>query len=97
MISSRQHYEFALLAILCATAVLLFPAVRGPYSAVHGPVTALRSLQARLRLWWTMAQASVRVFGRDLLAYCQSLLRAWGNGVLLPQLFPPELTSVLRC
>jgi hypothetical protein len=38
------------LAILCVIFVFFFPTVSGPYSAVHGPVTVLRSVCARLKM-----------------------------------------------
>lgn len=37
---------FALLAVVCVVAVFLFPAVQGPYSAVHGPVTVFHGARA---------------------------------------------------
>jgi len=53
------------MAILCATAIF-FPAVGGPYSAVHGPVTALRSLQTKLKIWLDMALAALHLLGGQL-------------------------------
>ena len=51
----QLSYEFALVAILCTVALFLFPAVQGPYSAVHGPVTALLSLKAKVFLCLRLA------------------------------------------
>jgi hypothetical protein len=35
--------ETVLLVLLAITAVLMFPAVRGPYTATHGPASVLRA------------------------------------------------------
>ncbi len=36
----------AVVAVICVLAVFFFPAMEGPYSVVHGPVTALLSARA---------------------------------------------------
>ena len=38
--------HFAILAILCTLAIFLFPAVRGPFPATHGPATSLEVTRA---------------------------------------------------
>ena len=49
MAFSREFgHRFAFLVMLCTVSLLLFPAMRGPYSAVHGPVTALRAARRKL-------------------------------------------------
>lgn len=61
MMSGRIEYEIAFLALVCTLSIFLFPAVQGPYSAVHGPVTTLLSMRlgARLRLGILAAAFSV--------------------------------------
>lgn len=49
MISRHLACELSVLAGLCVLAIFLFPAV-GPYSATHGPVTALQAARAVARL-----------------------------------------------
>ena len=44
----------ALLMVLCTVLLFLFQASTGPYSATHGPVTAMRPVRARLLLDFTM-------------------------------------------
>ena len=44
----------ALSLTLCVVAVLLFPAVTGSFTASNGPATALRALQACLRMHTVM-------------------------------------------
>ncbi len=46
--------EFALAVGVCVLALLLCPAPTGGYSATHGPVTALRSLQAAVAIFLSM-------------------------------------------
>jgi hypothetical protein len=97
LVFSRQlSYEVAVLAILCSTALFFFPAVRGPYSAVHGPVTALRSIQKRLRIWLVMALAALHVFGGRLTA-CHFVLWMLLRSVLSSRWSPPESALALRC
>ncbi len=38
----------AVLVLVAVVAVAFVPAVRGPYSAVHGPITALRTMAQNL-------------------------------------------------
>jgi hypothetical protein len=62
MMVSRIGWELALLAVLCVVVVFFFPAMQGPYSAVHGPVTALQSAQAAARLRLAIVQAVLNTF-----------------------------------
>ncbi len=48
MSGSRAGSRFAILAVVCTLAIFLFPAVRGPYAATHGPAS---SLEATTRAW----------------------------------------------
>ena len=43
-------FEFVLLVVICVGALFLFPIAHGSYSAVHGPVTALRSIKNRFHI-----------------------------------------------
>lgn len=89
--------RMAILAIACVLGLFLFPAARGPYSAVHGPVTALRSLRAGVSLRWAIAAAA---FGRPRNA--QACLPCFfrcveaSNSTVEP-CFPPGYDMVLRC
>ncbi len=95
-LSRHFRFEFALLAILCATAIFFFPAVQGSYSAVHGPVTALRSLKTRLSLWLALALVAVRILGCHLSGYAEMLRISPREGVI-PRASIPENAAVLRC
>lgn len=46
MTLNRIGLVLALLAVFCVLAVFLCHSMQGPYSAVHGPVTALLSVRA---------------------------------------------------
>lgn len=40
--------------LICTLSMFLFAAPVGPYSAVHGPATAMRAAQASLALFWVL-------------------------------------------
>ena len=92
----QLSYQFALVAILCTVALFLFPAVQGPYSAVHGPVTALLSLKAKVFLGLALLFAAMHLFGRCL-AMCRLVLRIRPDRCFLPTSFDSEHAAVLRC
>jgi hypothetical protein len=56
---NRIGGALAVIAVVCVLSIFFFPAMRGPYSVVHGPVTAL--LAARAAVGLRMAIAGVRV------------------------------------
>jgi hypothetical protein len=64
MIPRHLGYQFTIFAIFCTVAIFVFPAGSGSYSAVHGPVTALLSLRANLKLWLGMAGAELQLARR---------------------------------
>lgn len=96
---SRIEGALALIAVICVLSIFFFPAMRGPYSVVHGPVTAL--LAARAAAGLRMSIAGVQVV-RDRLAGAH-FAPAQSLGMAIPFLeFPnnslsAECTSVLRC
>jgi len=59
----RRHLasESAIVAMFCITAIFFFPAVQGPYAAVHGPVTALLSVRAKLKVSIGMVRAALQL------------------------------------
>jgi hypothetical protein len=54
MTLGRIGFALALVAVLCVLSVFFFHAIQGPYSVVHGPVTALRSSRAAAGLHTAM-------------------------------------------
>jgi hypothetical protein len=94
--SPALSYELTLVAILCIIALFLFPAVQGPYSAVHGPVTALLSIKAKLFLCLTLLSAAMHLLVRYV-AICACAFRLRADGSFFPVALDSEQTSVLRC
>jgi hypothetical protein len=92
----QLSYELTLVAILCIIALFLFPAVQGPYSAVHGPVTALLSIKAKLFLCLTLLLAAMHLLVRCV-AICACAFRPSVDGSFLRAALDSEHTSVLRC
>lgn len=54
-------HGWAVLLVLCTLLLLLCPAASGPYSATHGPVTALRNLHL-----WVLVCVSLLVAAKAL-------------------------------
>jgi hypothetical protein len=50
MIPGRLGCELAVLTLLCVLMIFFFPVMQGPYSAVHGPASALQAARAAARL-----------------------------------------------
>ena len=61
--SARFAWILALLATLCVLAVFFFPGIEGPYSAVHGPVTALLSVRAATVSRFALVHAALTILG----------------------------------
>lgn len=95
---SWRHFgfEFVLLVVICVAALFFFPVAQGSYSAVHGPVTALRSIKYRLRIWLILAMAACSLLhNRPLLGGSRRLFRVHtGVGFFF---CGPEQVLVLRC
>jgi len=54
MTAGRIACTLAVLATICVLAIFFFPGIEGPYSTVHGPVTALLSIRSAARLRMTI-------------------------------------------
>ena len=96
---NRIGGALAVIAVVCVLSIFFFPAMRGPYSVVHGPVTAL--LAARAATGLRMAIAGVRVV-RDRMA-CARMQPARSLWTALPfaEFWVNSLSAtsgaVLRC
>ena len=86
--------EVVLVTLLCVIGIFLFPASAGPYSAVHGPVTALQAIRAAARVRWAVVLAAFAFDGFAL----QSFLA--GSRLLknlrLPHYESPNESCILR-
>ncbi len=96
MFSGRIAGELALVAVLCVISIFLFPVAQGPYTAIHGPVTALQSVRTAVRVRWAMVAAAF--------ARLESLARARMSFQMAifgcNQTFPPpwaQFSTILRC
>jgi len=101
MNSGRTECALAVLAAFCVLVVFLFPALQGPYPAVHGPVTALLSLRAAARLRRGMMGNSLRLISARVARTPGIISGLLGSEFLLLH-FEPEsssaaLNSILRC
>ena len=94
--SPKFSYQFALLVILCTTTLLFFPVIQGPYSAVHGPATALLSLKAKTLLCLALLLAAMHLLARYL-AVCHVAPGILVDRTSLPASRDSEHTAVLRC
>jgi hypothetical protein len=58
MIPRRSlRLDLVIVVLLCTLSIFLFPATSGSYTAVHGPVTALRAARAFIATFWSMTLA----------------------------------------
>jgi len=97
MISGRIGCELAVVAALCVLSIFLFPCVQGPYSAVHGPVTALQAVRAAARLRLAILAAALKAFSNSQMPPLLAQVRIQLSGL---EFLPPrlsELNTILRC
>jgi hypothetical protein len=101
MTLGRVACGLALLAVFCVLGIFFFPVMNGPYSAVHGPVTALLSIRAAARLRLTIVRAGITAirgwFGRVGMALATLSWTAFQTAMAGPNSLPAELNTVLRC
>lgn len=101
MTLGRVACGLALLAVFCVLGIFFFPVMNGPYSAVHGPVTALLSIRAAARLRMTIVRTGVTAirgwFGRVGTALATVSWTALQDGSSGPSSLPAEFGIVLRC
>jgi hypothetical protein len=55
-------FVFAVASIVCVLAVFFFPAVQGPYSAVHGPVTVMHAARAAAGVRLAVVRAGLTAY-----------------------------------
>jgi hypothetical protein len=97
MISGRIGCELAVVAVLCVLTIFLFPGMQGPYSVVHGPVTALLAARAATRLRTAIVQAAFRSLGHCLISPLVALSWASLAEADFFSLPSPERNAILRC
>jgi hypothetical protein len=90
----RIGCDVAVLAVFCVLTIFLFPALQGPYSAVHGPVTSLQALRSARRFWSSIVQAALASHAPSSL-----LIFSWMSlsTTDFPATAAPACNPVLRC
>ncbi|HKW17107.1 MAG TPA: hypothetical protein VJO35_06335 [Terriglobales bacterium] len=89
------RHELAIITTLCVVGIFLFPVAVGPYSAVHGPVTALLAFRAAMKLYGTITLAAVSTLALLLKATSSSRQNFCWSTFALPS--RPENVPCLRC
>lgn len=97
MISGRIGCELAVAAVFCVLSIFFFPAVQGPYSATHGPVTALRAMHAAASLRLATLAAAIRVFSVFRVDPLEALSSFEPFGAECRPVPPSESSTILRC
>jgi hypothetical protein len=100
MILTRIGWELAvlvILAVLCVAVIFFFPAIQGPYSAVNGPVTALQSARAAVRV-----RVAIVLAAFSLLGNFQIPSLAWVRSAAIVCIEPQvpscsDFGTILRC
>jgi hypothetical protein len=97
MTPGRIGWELAATAILCVLTVFLFPAIEGPYSVVHGPVTALQSARAAARVRMAIVHGALNSLGNWLAPVLEVLSWMSLSEKVFQLVGSSEYNTVLRC
>lgn len=97
MSSGRQGYEIAVLTVICVLMIFLFPLLQGPYSALHGPVTALRAARAGVHLRLAIVQAALSSLAGCLISVLAIFAQLSLSNAELQSVSLPECNTVFRC
>lgn len=99
MSPGRIVCALAVMAVLSVLSIFFFPSLQGPYSVVHGPVTALLSLRAA-----TMMRNAIASAGQSVRQSCErmaAVVPAWSAKAISAMEIPADMTSasgsILRC
>lgn len=95
---SRIVSALALIAAVCVLAIFFFPAMQGPYPAVHGPVTALLAARAAAGLRMALAVRVLRDrLSRARVAPARSIWAALPFSEFPVDCLSGTCSAVLRC
>lgn len=99
MTSGRIEGTLVAIAVLCVLTIFFFPTIQGPYSVVHGPVTALLSVRAAAALRTAIVRAGLNAV-RSCLSFARLALLM--SGMVIPILIfaaspDPGSDLILRC
>ncbi len=91
-------FRAAALILLGSVLVLLFaPAGMGPFSAVHGPVTALRADRAARVFFFTLESAARQLWPAGTIALDGARLLLDVRASVLQSVSPSDAISAMRC
>lgn len=97
MISRRIGYKVAVVVVFSVLSIFLFPTVQGPYSAIHGPVTALRAVRGAASLRLAILAAAVTVSSVFRVGSLEVLSSFELFGSEFRAVPPSESSTILRC
>ena len=86
-----------ILTVLCVLMIFFFPVMQGPYSAVHGPATALQAARAAARLRIIIAQGALNSQGNILISPLVVLSWMSLSEMEIHTVSLQEYTAILRC
>ena len=99
MSPGRIVCALAVMAVLSVLAIFFFPSLQGPYSVVHGPVTALLSLRAATMVRNAIARAGQSV--RESCIRMSAVVPMWFAKAISVMEIPADMNlaggSILRC
>jgi hypothetical protein len=87
----------AVAAAFCVLIIFLFPSMQGPYSVVHGPVTALQAARSAARLHTAIIHSAL--ISPEILLVSPVSSLSWilnSESESLPAILP-QCNTILRC
>jgi hypothetical protein len=89
--------RLVLLTSVCVLSIFFFPAGQGPYPAVHGPITALQSLQNSSQLLFSFLLAGCLVCASFAASTADIVWRVLVKRGIAGPATPAESSPVMRC
>lgn len=101
MPADRIDGALTVVAVLCVLTIFFFPAMEGPYCAVHGPVTALLSIRASATLRMRIVRSGLTVLRDRIHRAYQAQALLVPSPVWFTEFLGDDLAasgnSILRC
>jgi hypothetical protein len=97
MVSGHHRCEIAVLTVICVLVIFFFPLMQGPYSVLHGPVTALRAARAGVHLRLAIVRAALSAQGSHLLSPLVVFARISLSKAEFQSVTLAEFDTVFRC
>ena len=97
MVSGRHGCEIAVLTVICVLMIFFFPVMQGPYSVLHGPVTALRAARAGVHLRLAIVRATLSSLASCLISALVIFTQFSLSKAELRSVSLPGCNTVFRC